>query len=101
MADHQPVIENVFHKLGGHRALGTDVYSDADLARVVHRGIHLKVLDHLGRAGFSKQEILYLRHSGAHLATSCGQERAADDRGIRPRGQARAHSGFGRRRVRR
>jgi putative toxin-antitoxin system antitoxin component (TIGR02293 family) len=57
MAEHQPVIENVFHKLGGHRALGTDVFSDADLARVVHRGIHLKVLDHLARAGFSKQEI--------------------------------------------
>jgi putative toxin-antitoxin system antitoxin component (TIGR02293 family) len=57
MAEHQPVIANVFHKLGGRSALGMDVFSDADLARVVHRGIHLKVLDHLGRAGFSKQEI--------------------------------------------
>ena len=56
MAGHQPVIENVFDKLGGHRALGTDVFSDADLARVVHRGIHLKVLDHLARAGFSRAE---------------------------------------------
>jgi putative toxin-antitoxin system antitoxin component (TIGR02293 family) len=57
MAEHQPVIETVFHKLGGRSALGMDVFSDADLARVVHRGIHLKVLGHLGRAGFSKQEI--------------------------------------------
>jgi putative toxin-antitoxin system antitoxin component (TIGR02293 family) len=57
MAEHQPVIANVFHKLGGRSALGMDVFSDADLARVVHRGIHLKVLGHLGRAGFSKQEI--------------------------------------------
>jgi putative toxin-antitoxin system antitoxin component (TIGR02293 family) len=57
MAPHQPVIEKVFHKLGGRRALGTDVFSDADLARVVHHRIDLKVLSHLLRAGFSKQEI--------------------------------------------
>jgi putative toxin-antitoxin system antitoxin component (TIGR02293 family) len=37
--------------------LGADVFSDADLARVVHRRIHLRVLAHLARAGFSKQEI--------------------------------------------
>jgi putative toxin-antitoxin system antitoxin component (TIGR02293 family) len=52
-----PVVERVFRKLGGHQALGTDVASDADLARVVHRGIRLSVLGHVLRAGFSKQEI--------------------------------------------
>jgi len=57
MAAHQPVVERVFHKLGGRSALGTDVFSDADLARLVHRRIHPKVLSHLARAGFSKQEI--------------------------------------------
>jgi len=51
------VVERVFHKLGGRSALGTDVFSDADLARVVHRRIHLKVLANLLRAGFSTQEI--------------------------------------------
>jgi putative toxin-antitoxin system antitoxin component (TIGR02293 family) len=53
----QPVIETVFRKLGGHRALGTDVSSEADLARIVHRGIRLSVLSHILRAGFSKQDI--------------------------------------------
>jgi len=53
----QPVIEKVFHKLGGHRALGADVYSEADLARIVHRGIRVVVLGHVQKAGFSKQEI--------------------------------------------
>ena len=53
----QPVIESVFRKLGGHRALGTNVSSEADLARIVHRGIRLVVLGHLARAGFSKREI--------------------------------------------
>ena len=36
MAAPQPVVEKVFHKLGGRTALGMDVFSDADLARVVH-----------------------------------------------------------------
>jgi putative toxin-antitoxin system antitoxin component (TIGR02293 family) len=53
----QPVIERVFRKLGGHRALGTDVSSEADLARLVDRGIRLAVLGHIEKAGFSKQEI--------------------------------------------
>lgn len=57
MSAHQPVIEKVFQKLGGRGALGTNVSSDADLARVVRRRIHAKVLSHLMRAGFSKQEI--------------------------------------------
>lgn len=52
-----PVVESVFRKLGGHQALGTDVSSEADLARVVHHGIRLSVLGHVERAGFSKQEI--------------------------------------------
>jgi len=53
----QPVIEKVFHKLGGHQALGADVSSEADLARIVHRGIRVVVLGHVQKAGFSKQEI--------------------------------------------
>ena len=57
MAAPQPVVEKVFHKLGGRTALGTDIFSDADLARVVHHRFHAKVLSHLERAGFSKQEI--------------------------------------------
>src|SRR5438309_510778 len=53
----QPVIERIFRKLGGRQALGTDVSSEADLARIVYRGIRLAVLGHVARAGFSKQEI--------------------------------------------
>ena len=52
-----PVVESIFRKLGGRQGLGTDVSSEADLARVVHHGIRLSVLDHVLRAGFSKQEI--------------------------------------------
>ena len=57
MRSPQPVIKMVFHKLGGRSALGTDVSSEADLARIVHHGIRLGVLRHVVRAGFSKQEI--------------------------------------------
>jgi putative toxin-antitoxin system antitoxin component (TIGR02293 family) len=53
----QPIIERVFHKLGGRQALGAQVSSEADLARIVQRGIRLRVLDYVLRAGFSKQEI--------------------------------------------
>ena len=53
----QPVIASVFRKLGGHQALGADVSSEADLARIVDRGIRVAVLTHVQRAGFSKQEI--------------------------------------------
>jgi putative toxin-antitoxin system antitoxin component (TIGR02293 family) len=52
-----PVIESVFRKLGGQQALGAEVSSEADLARIVDRGIRLTVLTHVLRAGFSKQEI--------------------------------------------
>jgi putative toxin-antitoxin system antitoxin component (TIGR02293 family) len=55
-----PVIERVFRKLGGHRALGADLSSEADLARIVDRGIRLVVLGHVQKAGFSKQEIEHL-----------------------------------------
>lgn len=57
MSVPQSVVEKVFHKLGGRSGLGTDVFSDADLARVVHRRLHSKVLAHLLRAGFSRKEI--------------------------------------------
>jgi len=52
-----PVVERVFRKLGGRETLGTNVSSEADLARAVTRGIRLRVLDCLLRAGFSKQEV--------------------------------------------
>jgi putative toxin-antitoxin system antitoxin component (TIGR02293 family) len=51
------LIERVFRKLGGQHALGVDVASEADLARLVERGIRLGVLGHVEKAGFSKQEI--------------------------------------------
>ncbi len=57
MRAREPVVAKVFHKLGGRSALSTDVFSDADLARVVQRGVPLKVLTHVLRAGFSQQEI--------------------------------------------
>lgn len=57
MATPQPVIERIFRKLGGHRSLGTDIHSEADLARVVRRGIRPSVLAHIRRAGFSQKEI--------------------------------------------
>ena len=56
-AAREPVIERVFRKLGGPQALGADISSEADLARIVSRGIRLRVLRHVQDAGFSKQEI--------------------------------------------
>ena len=56
-AVHEPIVARVFEKLGGRSTLRTDVFSDADLARVVRGRIRLSVLGHLERAGFSKQEI--------------------------------------------
>jgi putative toxin-antitoxin system antitoxin component (TIGR02293 family) len=50
-------VERVFRKLGGRQALGTDVTSEADLARLVNHGIRLSVLGHVEKAGFSRQEI--------------------------------------------
>jgi putative toxin-antitoxin system antitoxin component (TIGR02293 family) len=52
-----PVIDRMVRKLGGQQALGAAIASEADLARVVRRGLRLKVLRHVQSAGFSKQEI--------------------------------------------
>jgi putative toxin-antitoxin system antitoxin component (TIGR02293 family) len=52
-----PVIERIFRKLGGQAALGEDIRSEADLARIVRRGIRPSVLAHMRKAGFSQQEI--------------------------------------------
>lgn len=52
-----PVVESVYQKLGGRPMLGEDVASDADLARLVHRRIPLRVLTCIKRIGFSDQEI--------------------------------------------
>lgn len=57
MPSPQPVLGAVFQKLGGREALGTDVFSEADLARVVHGRFRLKVLKYVVHAGFSQQEI--------------------------------------------
>lgn len=50
-------IDVVFRKLGGRQALGADIASEADLARIVSHGIRLSVLGHVEKAGFSRQEI--------------------------------------------
>jgi putative toxin-antitoxin system antitoxin component (TIGR02293 family) len=52
-----PVIDHVVRKLGGRQTLGASVTSDSDLARLVHRGLRLKVLERVQSAGFSRQEI--------------------------------------------
>lgn len=57
MATPQPVIERIFRKLGGHQSLGTDIHSEADLARIVRRGIKPSVVAHIRKAGFSQKEI--------------------------------------------
>ena len=57
MSTPHPVVERVFRKLGGRSAVGANISSEADLARLVDHGIRLSVLGHVERAGFSKQEI--------------------------------------------
>lgn len=52
-----PVVESVYRKLGGRQGLGEDVSSEADLARLVHGRIPLRVLVYVERGGFSKVEI--------------------------------------------
>ncbi len=91
----QPVIATVVHKLGGREALGTDVFSEADLARAVHNRFRLKVLRHVVRAGFSPQEIERFVIPARTLSSSKNQEGAVDHRGIRPRREAHSHSGLG------
>ena len=96
----QPVIEKVFRKLGGQQALRANVSSEADLARVVDRGIRLAVLTHVARAGFSKQEIEHfiipartLRHRKARREPLSVEE---SDRVVRlTRIQSLAEDAFG------
>lgn len=57
MTSAQPVIDVVYRKLGGRQALGQDVTSEADLARLVSRRIPLRALASFKRSGFSEQEI--------------------------------------------
>jgi hypothetical protein len=51
------LLETVIRKLGGRQALGQEVTSEANLARVVSRRIPLKALMHIKRSGFSDREI--------------------------------------------
>lgn len=54
----EPVVAAIFEKLGGRSALGVDVGSSADLARVVLNRIPLKALGFVQRSGsFSDAEI--------------------------------------------
>jgi putative toxin-antitoxin system antitoxin component (TIGR02293 family) len=52
-----PVIPEVYRKLGGRKVLGQELNSEADLARVVTRGVPLQALEHFTRGGFSEQEV--------------------------------------------
>jgi putative toxin-antitoxin system antitoxin component (TIGR02293 family) len=47
----------VYQKLGGRAALGEEIASEADLARIVARRIPLRALAHIKRSGFSEQEV--------------------------------------------
>jgi len=61
MTTREPVLLAVFGKLGGRSALGTDVSSAADLARVVARRIPLRSLQFVQKSGFfSDAEIQHL-----------------------------------------
>ena len=51
------VVDAVYHKLGGHRTLGCEIASDADLAAAVVAGIPLGALAAMRKAGFSEREI--------------------------------------------
>jgi len=57
MAKSPSVIAQVYQKLGGRAALGEEVESEADLARVVAGRIPLRALVHFARSGFSEQEV--------------------------------------------
>jgi putative toxin-antitoxin system antitoxin component (TIGR02293 family) len=57
MAKSPNVLAQVYEKLGGRAALGEEVASEADLARVVARRIPLRALAHFTRSGFSEQEV--------------------------------------------
>src|ERR1700730_499834 len=51
------VVGTIFRKLGGRQALGEEVSSEADFARIVSCRLPLKVLRHVELSGFSKREI--------------------------------------------
>jgi putative toxin-antitoxin system antitoxin component (TIGR02293 family) len=51
IARREPVVRAVYERLGGQGALGMEVASAADLARVVSLRIPLKVLAHVTRTG--------------------------------------------------
>lgn len=53
----QPVLKTVYEKLGGRRAFGVVIGSDADLARAVGKRLPLKFLSYLKNMGFSDREI--------------------------------------------
>jgi putative toxin-antitoxin system antitoxin component (TIGR02293 family) len=57
MAKPPNVLAQVYQKLGGRAALGEEVGSEADLARIVARRIPLRALAHFTRSGFSEQEV--------------------------------------------
>ena len=57
MAKSPNVLAQGYQKLGGRAALGEEVASEADLARVVARRIPLRALAHFTRSGFSEQEV--------------------------------------------
>lgn len=57
MAKSPNVLGEVYRKLGGRAALGDEIASEADLARIVARRIPLRALAHFTRSGFSEQEV--------------------------------------------
>ena len=57
MAKSPNVLGEVYRKLGGRAALGDEIASEADLARIVARRIPLRALTHFTRSGFSEQEV--------------------------------------------
>ena len=57
MARSPNVLTQVYRKLGGRGALGEEIESEADLARVVAGRIPLRALAHFTRSGFSEQEV--------------------------------------------
>ena len=57
MAKSPNLLAEVYQKLGGRAALGEEIASEADLARVVAGRIPLRALTHFTRSGFSEQEV--------------------------------------------
>jgi putative toxin-antitoxin system antitoxin component (TIGR02293 family) len=57
MSKTRNVLARVYQKLGGRAALGEEIASEADLARIVARRIPLRALAYIKRNGFSEQEV--------------------------------------------